>query len=159
MPAFLLMIALLSCNKDKSCGFTDSAKTAPESEQNAIQDSLTKYNIAANLAPAGFYYKIVDPGTGGIVSNLCSKVNASYWGGFFNGKGFDSSATPVPFVLGQTIVGWQKAIPLVKEGGEIHIYIPPSLAYADKRVTDRNGNTLIPPNSYLVFRVKVKTIE
>lgn len=158
LPVFLL-IALSSCNKDNTCDFTDSSKTAPESEQNALQDSLTKYNINANLAPAGFYYKIITPGTGGVVSNLCAKVTASYWGGFFNGSGFDSSATAVPFTLGQTIVGWQKAIPLIKGGGEMHIFIPPSFAYGDKVVTDRNGRVLIPANSYLVFKVKVQSIE
>lgn len=152
-------IALISCNKNKSCSFTDSSKTAPSNELTALSDSLQKYNIVANQHPSGVYYTVINPGTTGVVSNLCSQVTASYWGGFFNGEGFDSSATPIPFTLGQTIIGWQKAIPLVKGGGEINIYIPPSLGYADKNVTDQNGKVIIPANSYLVFKVKVKSIE
>lgn len=155
----LFAIALMSCNKNKSCGFTDSSKTAPTNEQTALADSLEKYNIIANQHPSGVYYKVINPGTTGVVSNLCAQVTASYWGGFFDGKGFDSSETPIPFTLGQTIIGWQKAIPMVKGGGEIYIYIPPSLAYGAKNVTDQTGKVIIPANSYLVFKVKVKSIE
>lgn len=155
----LFLIVLMSCNKDQKCGFTDSNKTAPETEQNALQDSLEKYNISANLAPAGFFYRILDPGTDGIVSNLCSKITVTYWGGFFNGKGFDSTATPVPYLLGQLMIAWQKAIPLVKGGGEINIYVPPSLGYGDRNVSDGLGKVIIPAHSYLVFKVQVKSIE
>ncbi len=155
----LFAIALISCNKNKICGFTDSSKTAPASEQTALADSLQKYNITANQHPSGVYYKVINPGTTGVVSNLCAQVTASYWGGFFDGKGFDSSTTPIPFTLGQTIIGWQKAIPMVKGGGEINIYIPPSLGYGDKNVTDQTGKVIIPGNSYLVFKVKVTAIE
>lgn len=155
----LFALVFISCNKNKSCGFTDSSKTATSYELTALADSLAKYNITANQHPAGVFYTVINPGTGGVVSNLCAQVTASYWGGFFDGKGFDSSATPIPFTLGQTIVGWQKAIPMVKGGGEINIYIPPSLGYQDKNVTDQTGNVIIPANSYLVFKVKVKSIE
>ncbi len=155
----LFAIVLISCNKNKSCGFTDSSKTAPANELTALADSLEKYNITANQHPSGVYYKVLNPGTTGVVSNLCAQVTATYWGGFFDGKGFDSSSTPIPFTLGQTIIGWQKAIPMVKGGGEINIYIPPSLAYGDKDVTDQTGKVIIPANSYLVFKVQVKAIE
>lgn len=151
---------LFSCKKsDHACNYPDSGKVAPQPEQDALADSLLKYNITANLAPAGFYYSVTNPGTGAIVSNLCSSISAKYWGGFFNGSGFDSTSTPITFVLGQTILGWQKAIPLVKEGGDINIYIPPSLAYGNDPVPDRIGNILIPPNSYLVFKVHVDKIQ
>lgn len=151
---------IFSCKKNNSCGYPDSDKTAPETERDNLADSLAKYGINANAAPSGFYYKIIKPGSGNFVSNLCSSVSSTYWGGFFNGTGFDSSLSkPATFALGQTIVGWQKAIPLVKEGGEIDIYLPPSLGYGTDTKTDGKGNVVIPPNSYLVFKVTVTKIQ
>lgn len=165
----ICLCLIFSCSKsDDSCGYPDSSKVAPQSEQDNLADSLEKYNIQANLAPSGFYYSITNAGTGAIVANLCNTVSAKYWGGFFNGNGFDSSSVgnifdpgskALSFVLGQTIIGWQKAIPLVKEGGEINIYIPPSLAYGSDPVADRNGRIIIPANSYLVFKVQVDKIR
>lgn len=155
-----LVTAMVGCKKINSCNFQDSNRTAPQAEQTALADSLQKYNIThANLHPSGFYYEIISPGTGGTVSNLCSSITATYWGGFFNGSGFDSSSTAVTFTLGQTIIGWQKAIPLLKGGGEMNIYIPPTLGYGGNNVTDQNGRVIIPANSYLVFKVKAVSIQ
>lgn len=158
--ALAVTFLVISCSKtNDTCNFGDSSKVAPKTEQDNLLDSITKYNIDANLAPQGYYYSITNPGTGAIVSNLCNTISVKYWGEFFDGRGFDSSSSPINLVLGQTILGWQKAIPLVKEGGDINIYIPPSLAYGSDVVTDRSGNVLIPANSYLVFKVHVESIR
>ena len=37
----------------------------------------------------------------------------------FNGKSFDSTTSPVAFVLGQVIDGWKKGIPLIGKGGSM----------------------------------------
>lgn len=159
----LLAIPLLflgSCLKsDKSCEYKDSNVTAPTQQQEALLDSLTKYNINATLHPSGFYYKIIKPGSGASVSNLCSYITAEYTGSFFNGNKFDSPTAPVEFTLGQLIIAWQKAIPLVKEGGELLLYVPPALGYGPKDKPDNNGNVSIRGNSYLIFNIKVKSIE
>ncbi len=157
-PCFVLMF---SCKKNDSCGFTDSSKVAPDNEKTALADSLEKYGIRNALQhPAGFYYVIENAGSGKIVSNLCSSITCEYWGGFFDGRGFDSTLTnPATFPLGQTIVGWQKGIPLIKEGGDITLYVPPSLGYVNVAKYDRQGQLLIPPNSYLVFKVSVSKIQ
>ncbi len=94
-------------------------------------------------------------------TSLCSTVAVFYRAGFFNGKGFDSTATGAPaiFQLGQVIPGWQKALPLVAKGGDITLYIPPSLAYGSKSVKDSSGNVVIPANSNLVFRVLIADVQ
>jgi FKBP-type peptidyl-prolyl cis-trans isomerase len=66
-----------------------------------------------------------------------------------NGTIFDSTATgqTATFQLGKVIVGWQKGIPLVSSGGNITLFIPPTLAYGP------SGSGPIPPNAILVFDI------
>jgi FKBP-type peptidyl-prolyl cis-trans isomerase FkpA len=151
-----------SClKKDSKCGYSDSTVIAPDVEKLALSDSLNAYNITdATLHASGFYYTIVNPGTGPAVSNLCSNITVTYKGGFFNGKIFDSTKTgeTASFPLGGVITGWQKGIPLVKAGGEINLYIPPSLGYGSRNFPS-DQSVVIPKNSYLVFKVHVVDIQ
>lgn len=158
----IVTVMFTSCLKDDTCNFVDSTIVAPSTEIAALKDSLDAHGIVAILHPSGFYYTIVSPGTGSSVTNLCSEVTTMYKGGFFNGNIFDSTATgeAATFQLGQVIPGWQKGIALVKGGGDINLYIPPSLGYGSQVVKDQNtGQVIIPANSYLVFEVKVKSIQ
>jgi FKBP-type peptidyl-prolyl cis-trans isomerase FkpA len=159
----IALVIFTSClKKDTKCGYSDSTVVAPDSEQKALQDSLTAHGITASLHPAGFYYKINSQGSGNSVANLCTTLSVEYWGGFFNGAGFDSSATgsPVDLELGRVIAGWQKGVPLVNSGGDITLYIPPSLGYGPNPLTNQNtGQVVIPRNSYLVFKIHVTNIQ
>ena len=156
--------ALSSCLKQENkCGYTDSNVVAPMGQQSALLDSLTAYGITdVTLHPSGFYYKIVNQGSGPSVVNLCSNVTVDYAGSFFNGKGFDSTkiGSPAYFPLGQVIVGWQKGVPLINKGGDINLYIPPALAYGSNGARDpQTGALVIPGNSYLVFKIHVVDIQ
>jgi peptidylprolyl isomerase/FKBP-type peptidyl-prolyl cis-trans isomerase FklB len=57
------------------------------------------------------------------------------------------------------IAGWQEALPLIKKGGGITLYSPPSLGYGSKSVEDTAGHVLIPANSNLVFRVVLADVQ
>lgn len=166
----IVLLILGSCVKnDAKCGYNDSTVIAPASEVQALQDSLTAHGIQATSNPSGFFYTINTQGTGQAVSNLCSNLSVTYKGSFFNGKVFDSSATGnvANFQLGGVIVGWQKGVPLISKGGDITLYIPPSLGYGPNPAKDSNGNPilnsdgtyLLPGNSYLVFNVKIIDIQ
>lgn len=158
----IALVLFASCKKDTSCDYKDSTVVAPATEVASLQDSLTKYGITASAHPSGFFYEITNPGSGAIVSNLCSNITVAYKGSFFNGETFDSTVagTTAYFALGRVIVGWQKGIPLVKSGGSINLYIPPALAYGPESITDPNtGEVVIPGKSYLVFEVNVKDIQ
>lgn len=147
-------------NGDNKCTYNESTIVAPQEERDALQDSLTTYGLQATLAPSGFYYTITDPGSGPTVADLCSLISIYYKASFFNGKSFDSSLVqPAVFQLGQLIAGWQKGIPLLKKGGKITLYIPPSLGYGARARTDQNGNILIPANSYLVFDITLDDLQ
>lgn len=162
LSLFAGLIVLASCSKKvNSCGYSTSNVIAPTSEQEALHDSLTAHGIDATLDPSGFFYNINQAGSGPSATNLCSTVSVFYRGGFLNGSGFDSTSTGTPavFQLGQVIPGWQKALPLVAKGGDITIYIPPSLAYGPTPVKDNSGNVVIPANSNLVFHVLIADVQ
>ena len=158
----IALIVLASCSKKvNSCGYSASTIIAPTAEQEALHDSLSNRGIDATLDPSGFFYKINQAGAGAAPTSLCSTVAVFYRGGFLNGQGFDSTSTGTPavFQLGQVIPGWQKALPLVSKGGDITLYIPPSLAYGSKAVKDTSGNVVIPANSNLVFHVVIADVQ
>ncbi len=87
-----------------------------------------------------------------------SQVTLDYIGQLQDGTVFDSSeqhGQPLVFVLGAQgiIPGFQIGVNGMKEGGERAIFIPPSLAYGDQQVG------AIPPNSPLIFRLKLIKVE
>ena len=155
-------VIIAGCVKSSNkCTYTDSTVIPPSSEIQALKDSLDSNHITATLNAAGFYYTINQQGTGVAVTNLCSNVSVSYKASFFNGKIFDSTATSqvATFQLGQVIVGWQKGVPLISKGGDITLYIPPTLGYGPNPVNDNSGNVVIPGNSYLVFKIHLSDIQ
>ncbi|HEY5369863.1 MAG TPA: FKBP-type peptidyl-prolyl cis-trans isomerase [Hanamia sp.] len=155
---------LFSCEKNSTqqgCQYTPSKIVAPMSEQIALQDSLTAHSIVAIKDTAGFFYTINQPGSVSGVNDLCTSVAVYYTGGFFNGHVFDSTTIgqPAVFQLVQVIVGWQKGIPLIKKGGDITLYIPPSLGYGNIPKLDNAGDTVIPANSNLIFHVNLLDVQ
>ena len=159
---FIASIVFASCVKNNKCSYTASSVTAPAAEVQALKDSLDNHSIfGVTQDPSGFSYKIINAGSGTFVSNLCSNVSVSYKGTYFNGVTFDSTAAGqlATFQLGQVVVGWQRGVPLISKGGEIMLYIPPSLAYGPNPVSDNSGNVLVPGNSYLVFDVHLVDIQ
>lgn len=86
------------------------------------------------------------------------KVTVHYSGYFIDGKMFDSSVKrnePFTFTLGvgEVIAGWDEGVATMKEGAEVQLIIPSSLAYGSKQTGP------IPPYSTLVFDVKMIKAE
>lgn len=155
-------VVFSSCVKDTKCSYQDSTIVASAGEQATLKDSLDAHGITnVTKHPSGFYYTIVNQGAGPGVVNLCSNITADYKGSFFNGVVFDSTKIGESFYieLGRLIPGWQKGIPLVNKGGDINLYIPPSLAYGPNNITDNSGKVVIPGNSYLKFAIHIVNIE
>jgi len=163
---FIISIIFASCVKNNStgggCSFQPSNVAVPDSQVRAIKDSIYTKGITNSIQdPAGFFYHIDSLGSGTTVTGLCSTVYVSYKASFFTGVAFDSTATNTvaSFQLGQAIVGWQKALPLLSKGGVMTLYLPPSLAYGTNAVRDNFGNIVVPANSYLVFNIKLADIQ
>jgi FKBP-type peptidyl-prolyl cis-trans isomerase FkpA len=158
----LASVLIAGCIKsDTKCPYNDSATVAPASEIQSLKDSLDSAGIIATQHASGFFYKISANGTGAGITNLCSNVTVTYKGSYFNGHVFDSTATGniATFQPGQVITGWQKGLPLISKGGDMTLYIPPTLGYGANPVRDNQGNIIIPGNSYLVFDIHIVDIQ
>ena len=162
LPFLVAVIFTIGCvKKDQTCGYADSTLVAAPAEIQQLRDSLDLYGITAIQHASGFFYKINAQGSGTGIADLCTAIAVTYKGQFFNGKIFDSTkaGTMANFQLGEVITSWQKGVPLVSKGGDIDLYIPPSLGYGPNPVRDNLGNIVVPPNSYLKFNVHIVEIQ
>lgn len=86
------------------------------------------------------------------------KVTVNYTGTLVDGTKFDSSydhGVPFTFNLGagQVIAGWDQGVAGMKVGGKRKLTIPPALGYGAQSAGS------IPPNSTLIFEVKLLGVE
>lgn len=143
---------------NSSLDFTVTALTAnklPEYEDYVIGEYLQDNNLSGfTKASEGYYYKIIDPGTGVDAITESTTITVEYTGKLLNGTVFDQTATgaTATFVLGNTVEGWRLAVPMLKEGGTMQLVIPSSLAYG------LNGSGAIPPFNALYFSIKVTDV-
>lgn len=158
----LFLICFAACKKESAkCNFTASATVAPTAESDSIARYLAANSLTATLHPNGFYYNITTPGTGGLSPEICSYITVRYDGVTFNNIHFDgtSGTATTGFSLGQLIAGWQRGLPLIRPGGSIILYIPPSLGYGPGEIRDKNNNVVIPANSYLKFTIDLVNVQ
>lgn len=150
---FLIAISCAGCLKGENnttCNYNACSLVAPASEIQAVQNYLSGAGITgAQQHCSGAFYIIDEAGTGA-TPTACSRVNATYTGKFTNGSQFD--AATADFGLQQVITGWTNTIPLIKAGGRIRLFIPPSLGYGPN---DYRG---IPGNSILIFDVQLNRV-
>ena len=164
LSSYLLLLSAIvfaSCKKEDKCTFKDYPVIAPAAEKTQLEDYLAAASITATAHSSGAYYTITAAGTGANPT-ICSGVSVRYVGTIIpSGAQFDASAgtDPVSLPLGMLITGWQKLLPLIKEGGVINMYIPPALGYGYQDQTDNNNNVVIPANSYLKFHVELVSVQ
>ena len=128
-----------------ACGGSDGkADAAAGGDFKVDSAALTK-------TASGLQYQDVTVGSGGEASDGQVAV-VHYTGWLTNGKQFDSSVggEPVTFGLNEVIKGWTLGIPGMKPGGVRRLKIPSELGYGE-----RGAGADIPPNSTLVFEVKL----
>jgi FKBP-type peptidyl-prolyl cis-trans isomerase FkpA len=138
---------------NNTCTYTASTIVVPTSEMTTLQAYIAANHPTAILDPGGFYYEITAAGTGTVTPAICKGIAVKYSGKLTNGTVFDASTTPVTFTLGQLIVGWQRGIPLIKKGGSIKLYLPPSLGYGS------TAAGTIPANSITIFTIDLVDVE
>ncbi len=118
--------------------------------------AANKKKSEVKTLPSGLQYTILKPGEGKSPS-INDTVVAHYRGTLLNGKEFDSSYSrkePATFPLGNVIKGWQEALPLLREGGKMKIYVPSNLAYGP-----RGAGGLIGPNATLIFDIELISVK
>ena len=139
--ASLLMVGIFS---QMSC----SKSTASEKEQ--MTTYAAKNNITYVSDPSGVLYQIITTGNSN-KPRLTSTITVTYTGKLMNDKTFDSGTITYP--LNNLIPGWQVALPLIGEGGQIKILIPSSLGYGSR------GSGEIPGNAPLYFDVSLLKVK
>jgi len=107
------------------------------------------------VLPSGLQYSISKPGTGRR-PGLEDTVSVHYRGTLIDGTEFESSAkreTPPTFPVDGVIRGWTEALQRMKEGARWRLFVPPELAYGDKRAGP------VEPNSTLIFEMELLEIK
>ncbi|NCQ50315.1 FKBP-type peptidyl-prolyl cis-trans isomerase [archaeon] len=79
-----------------------------------------------------------------------SIVKVEYRGMFKNGQIFDQSTSPIEFNLNQVIPCWTTGVQAMRVSGIAKLDCPSETAYGI-----RGMNNIIPPNTPLVFEVKL----
>ncbi|MEO6313866.1 MAG: FKBP-type peptidyl-prolyl cis-trans isomerase [Chitinophagaceae bacterium] len=159
---FVVVIGLAACNKkNDNCNYDPCAVKAPASEITQVETYLSGAGITTAIKHcSGLYYEIKGPGTGSSAPTICSYVSVNYKGMLTNGNIFDQTTTaPAAFPLATLIESWKKGIPLLKKGGSITLYVPPSLGYGASAQVDRNNNVIIPANSILIFDIELVDLQ
>jgi FKBP-type peptidyl-prolyl cis-trans isomerase FkpA len=158
--AFGICFQLNSCMKNAgNCSFDACATVAPVNEIQTIQNYILNNGLVATQHCSGLFYRIENAGTGA-VPGACANIGATYKASFMNGGVLEQQTSPITFSLGQSIRAWRIAVPLIKAGGRIVFYVPPSLAYGAQEVRDQQtGNVVIPANSYLSFEVDLVSVQ
>lgn len=150
----VVLTGCLKSNTIETCNanYDPCAVKAPAAEIQAVKDYLTASGITATQHCSGLFYTIDAMGTGA-APNVCSDISVTYEGKLTNGNVFDAKSSPISFNLSGVITGWKNSIPLIKSGGRIYLYIPPSLAYGNA------ASASVPANSILVFRVELVSVR
>lgn len=155
--ALAVVVFFSGCIKNSSsnntCTYDACSFVAPASEIASVQSYLTSNNITATQHCSGLFYAVDQAGTG-VGPTACNTVVINYEGRLTNGTVFDkTTTTPATFNLSQLITAFKNGIPLIKAGGKIRLYVPPSLGYGSSSAGS------IPPNSILIFSVDLLSVQ
>ncbi len=106
---------------------------------------------------AEMQYKVITEGAGAMPKSN-DVVSVNYRGTLIGGKEFDSSAKhggqPAKFPVTRVVRGWTEALQMMKIGSKWELYLPASLAYAD-----RGSPPDIEPGAALIFEVELVAAE
>jgi len=155
---FILMICLIgclaACKKNEP---VDDYDPTPQfkADTAAISAFVKTNNISATKDASGIFYEILEPGAGSVTYQASTKITSNYEGKLLNGTVFDTTnGTPISFILGNVIVGWQIGIQKIQKGGKIRLIIPSYYAYGT-----RSPSSLVPANSILDFTITLTDVQ
>ena len=135
----------------------EASKVADENKKAGEQFLTANRNKpGVKETESGLQYKVLKAGTGKQPAPT-DTVSVHYRGTLIDGTEFDSSygrGQPASFPVNGVIPGWQEALPMMKEGAKLELYIPSELAYGERGA---GGN--IGPNSTLVFEVELLEVK
>ncbi|MEZ2337223.1 FKBP-type peptidyl-prolyl cis-trans isomerase [Mucilaginibacter sp. RCC_168] len=137
-----------------SCGGSMSGQMA---QQAKVDDSLIRVYLKANPQikavkdPSGLYYQIIKPGTG-VAPTEGSTVTVNYTCSLMGGQLYDKGSN-FSRPLSSLVKAWQIAVPHLKPGGNMVLYVPSHLAYG------AGGAGPIPENAVLTFDIDLVKVQ
>ena len=147
-------ILLANCFKEKN-DCEPRNIVAPASEQTALTDYITSHSIIAEKHSSGLYYQVIQGGLG-LTPSICSSIKVNFSGRLTNGTEVEKN-DQVVLNLKLMLEAWRIGIPLIKAGGRIKLYVPPSLAYGSEGKKD-SITVVIPPNSILIYDITLSEV-
>ena len=141
----------------------EKAEVYNEQAQYEIDEALIKTwadtsGVVLTKHESGVYYNIINEGTGTDVVALDDTLRVQYEGKLLTDSVFSQAleTDTFRFVLNTVMPGWQKALPLLKEGGEIRLLVPSKLGYRNYDVSYGGlSGPFVPANSVLNFRIEL----
>src|SRR6266513_676517 len=135
--------------KQKQAGEINKTEGAKHLEEN-------KKKPGVKTTASGLEYKVEKEGTGA-QPKPTDMVTVNYRGTLIDGTEFDSSykrGQPATFPVNGVIKGWTEALQLMPVGSKWQLFVPSSLAYAE-----RGAGGEIGPNATLIFEVELMSIQ
>lgn len=149
----LLIAAALAAGSAAAQPAKPAAPAAAAPPSNAAFLAKVAKEPGVVTLPSGLAYKVLASGpAGGPSPKPGDVIKVHYEGKLITGEVFDSSFErnkPLLMPLGGLVPAWMEALPKMKPGDEWMLYVPPELGYGEA------GAGPIPPNSVLIFRVKL----
>lgn len=140
-------------------GIADKERAEQEAKEE-LERELNELAEGYEKTESGLRYKIINKVRDGKRPQPGQTIYTYYKGMFTNGRVFDQKSEekgddPLSFQVGtgRVIAGWDEGLQLLREGEDARFIIPPHLAYGTRGVGP------IPPNSILIFDVKLEKIE
>lgn len=121
-------------------------------DEDIIVAKLKADGQTATRTNEGLYYQLIKASADTkpvSITNLLDTVSIHYVARIFTTQVlYDSTANDVDtiatkVVLGNTIEGWQKGIPLMKTGDRIRLIVPSPLAYQNRIIGTLPANTIL----------------
>ena len=153
-----IFVALMACVSLSSCFKKDVCEevnvTVPESEITALRAYVESVNTNAVYDERGFFYQIVKPGTPNH-PGICSDMYANFEGRAYDRDDYfvktNNNSSAMYHDLSKYIYGWRYALPMIGMGGEMKLYLPPTLG--------KGNNTKLEPSYVPADKALVYTIR
>lgn len=159
--SLLFLITLIACNKkgDDKCDYPVVTISASNSERQQVQAYLSLKGITATLHPNGFYYNVLNAGTGN-KAVACSIVSVQYTARLANDSIFDATPGGAFYTdrVGTFLPGLQLGMGLIGKSGSIQLFLPSSLGFGSSPYPNPI-NPVVPANSILIYDVTISDLK
>jgi len=151
LTLLLSVVAMVtSCLKDNPI----SSQTQLREDTIAISNFLLQQNIVATKLPNGVWYVIDTPAIG-FYPVLTDSIQISYEARLIPSLDKIDAVSRRNVLLSSVISGWQLTLPRFTVGSSGRLFVPSGLAFGATSYVPKNGVSNYPPNSNLLFYIKI----